>query len=208
MIKERPIIFGGESIPPILTGDKTQTRRVIKPQPGEPTDPPQVCDITPGIRCPYGQPGDRLWVRETFALLWPDLEPVPPQQCNVEYRADNPTAKYPGGWPEEEGGDLDCPRWGSPIHMPRWASRITLEIVRIRVERLKEITEADAIAEGLFRWKNAEGKTYFGINRPDVWESDPRLTFKRLWNGINAKRGYGWDQNPWVWVVEFRRIQP
>lgn len=164
-MKERPIIFSGEMVRAILAGRKTQTRRVIKPQP---VIQDGVAFFKTGQRCPYGQIGDRMWVREA----WIRNSGVP------AYRADDPS------WPGE------TPKWKPSIHMPRWASRITLEIVNVRVERLQDITVGDAWAEGC---PNSD------VNVIPDW-------FIPLWAGINAARGNGWDDNPWVWAIEFKRV--
>jgi len=189
--KERPIIFRGDGVLGILEDRKTKTRRVIKPQPPvncrewagwviSSTSKSEVGDATwtdvPGvlfnkdfhIKCPYGQPGDRLWVRETFVS----------DGDYIGYRAERDPAN-------------DNAWWTPAIFMPRWASRINLEIVSVRVERIQSISEADAFAEG--------------ISGGD-WLGDPVGEFKKLWNSINKKRGFGWETNCWVWVLEFRRI--
>ncbi len=211
---ERPIIFSGDMVRAILDGTKTQTRRVVKP---EPTDYGLEWIETPegfaawvdwGLTldegqqrlCPYGVTGDRLWVRETWGAVWPDVDRdyVPLEECNIEYRADLPPGctDYPGQWPAEEArGDPDAPKWRPSIHMPRWASRIMLEITGVHVERVQDISFDDAIAEGVC--VDAHGM-----------RSECRNWFCALWNSINAKRGYGWDANPWVWVIEFRRVSP
>jgi len=172
-MKERPILFSSEMVRAILDGRKTQTRRVVNPR----------C----AYKCPFGRPGDRLWVRETFHTC-------PHCDGMVAYRA--------GGWKRGESFSWDdlsplrpkCAAhgWKPSIHMPRWASRITLEVVNVRVERVQDITDADAIAEG--------------VKLPGVtqYEGRARDAFKALWDSINAKRGYGWDVNPRVRVVEFR----
>ena len=211
-MKETGILFNAAMVRAILDGRKTMTRRVVKDIPrgfefdgkyGHIKSPhPKAnrfgafirrnnefggeCDILP---CPYGQPGDRLWVRETHALVyarcWSGL----------------PCVQEPDGhrWAYyREGFDRAAPRWRPSIHMPRWASRITLEITGVRVERLQEITEKDARAEGVYP-----------IVRPGLNGCEERYyyaAFRELWESINAKRGYGWAVNPWCWVVEFRRI--
>jgi hypothetical protein len=128
----------------------------------------------PRWTCPYGRPGDRLWVRETWSQLYPY------ESRRVAYRADRETVVAPGV----------LPWWRPSIHMPRWASRLTLEITKVRVERLKEITVKDIAAEGI-----QEGVGVFAYE-----------DFRKLWDSLNAKRGFGWDANPWVWVVEFRLV--
>ena len=181
--KERPIIFRGDGVLGILEDRKTMTRRVIKPQPefvwgfgvrnGEDKFSAHVRypgghQPDPWINCPYGKPGDRLWVRETFVS----------DGDYIGYRAERDPAN-------------DNAWWTPAIFMPRWASRINLEIVSVRVERIQSISEADAFAEG--------------ISGGD-WLGDPVGEFKKLWNSINKKRGFGWETNCWVWVLEFRRI--
>jgi len=193
----------------ILEGRKTMTRRVIKPQPVALGDEgrrtsyswrggiyalqfyPDRSDILD--RCPYGQPGDRLWVRE--AWLYDDYmhdmtEGVPDlpggaYSHRLVYRASNPD------YPMTIGSE----RWHPSIHMPRWASRILLEIASVRVERVQDISDTDAEREGV------------GGNDPGGMLSF-REHFRELWDSINAKRGYGWDTNPWVWVVEFKKVDP
>lgn len=220
-VKEKPILFSGEMIRALLSGAKTQTRRVMKPQPA--TDLSWVTGwgwtfFTPekhisgrGIHpvkgasevflpCPYFL-GQRLWVRETWAALHPGTDlafsKVKPRPgvCSLAYKAT-----------EERGINGN---WRPSIFMPRWASRITLEVTEVRVERVNDISEEDAIAEGLAIWLDNEGRhTHYGINRADVWERDPRLTFRRLWDGINAKRGYPFDSGVWVWAIAFKRVKP
>lgn len=181
-MRERPILFSAPMVRAILDGRKTQTRRAVKHTPllGYPDD---WChhvgkrDFEHGVGdfrrfCAYGQPGDQLWVRETFAT---DGEGF------FAFRADGET--YNDGLP-----------WKPSIHMPRKASRIDLEITGIRVERLQEISYKDTIAEGPrpCGWGNDDG----GVQR----------NFARLWDEINGPGS--WDKNPWVWVIEFRRIRP
>jgi hypothetical protein len=220
---ERPIIFSAPMVRAILDGRKTQTRRVAKPQPPDPADIWARAgidygwftdDVTPGvfrvagpvwavretgyptqIRCPYGQPGDRLWVRETFCeLSVPDPDTG---EVEVAYRADD-------GWIHNEPDSkemLPGGRWRPSIHMPRWASRIDLEVTGVRVERVQDISGADVFAEGV---DNGKSNPKMGKR----WENMQRMAFQDLWDSINKKRGFGWDTNPWVWVVEFRRVEP
>jgi hypothetical protein len=150
-----------------------------------------------GAFCPYGQPGDRLWVREAWAVGKPcdDIRPRDLAEYNdessqlaVDYKADAHRI-----W----GDTGDCGKTRPGIHMPRWASRITLEVTGVRVERVQSISEADAIAEGVGSW------------RPDTMRyvaQNPVQEFSELWDSINAERGYSWESNPWVWVVGFRRL--
>jgi len=181
----------------ILDGRKTQTRRVIKPQPellqfgdgtwvwkGEQDRFPQIRE------CPYGQPGDRLWVRETWGNSPfrnsdkpSDIKPNDPES-RIVYKAD-PFINESHYW------------WRPSIHMPRWMSRITLEVVSVRVERVQHISEADAAAEGV--------DLSCGLSAKNDYPNFKR-TYHQLWNSINEKRGYSWESNPWVWVIEFKRV--
>lgn len=206
MHKERPILFNAAMVRALLNGHKTQARRVMKPQP-EPTP-----DDYPGPKghwwpsnavqsmvhienqvqngeewsgfaaeiCPYGRKGDRVWVREAHyinGMICPE-EPCPP----VIYRADP--------LPCWEGEEHEI-RWRPSIHMPRWASRITLEIVSVRVEQLQDISNEDAVAEGI--------GTPLDIRYAALDE------FKPLWESINGAGS--WAANPWVWVIEFKRLE-
>lgn len=206
--KERPILFSGEMVRAILAGRKTQTRRVIKSQPNFDWSPsvgfycpvvvdrhghdelgPELygaADEDDGRKSPYGKPGERLWVRETFCVCDDD-------QKNGMWAGEHPDHIHRADWngpdPQYEGFS----KWKSPIHMPRWASRILLEITDIRVEQVQDISEADAEAEGV---------------KPTSHPSEGhRESFAKLWNEINEKRGFAWYTNPWVWIIEFRRIK-
>lgn len=222
-VRERPILFSGEMVRAILNGRKTQTRRVIKPQPypnGWKFDgdkihcwndylPPSatLLDVGSGrdryttsdvegweTDCPYGAPGDRLWVRETWAVhSWRDHLPA------REARKYQENGEGHCLWYRAGGGYGGCDahqrgRWRASIHMPRWASRLTLEITEVRVQRVQEISEGDAIAEGCFDEKEHDG-------------SLPTEVFRVLWDSLNAKRGYAWDSNPWVWALTFKRAE-
>jgi len=201
-MNERPILFSGEMVRAILDGRKTQTRRVIKPDWFRCLDFEEQEDIAKAIlQCPHGAAGDRLWVRETWSAVWPGEIEVPLRDCKIEYRADLPpgSTDYPGGWPAEDArGCDDAPKWRPSIFMPRWASRITLEIIRIRVERVQDISVVDTIAEGL------------DVLNPNSLAATSGLyksLYEGLWNTINSKRGFGWDVNPWVWVIEFKMVK-
>ncbi|NGZ06600.1 MAG: hypothetical protein G8237_09605 [Magnetococcales bacterium] len=209
-MKEHPILFSGPMVRAILEGRKTQTRRVIKPQPSfNSLEPGSVkwkdrCFIewsdkeTPAAQlatfCPYGKPGDRLWVRETFAIV-PRTAYVRSVGVQQILRPDDyhDAAIFRASFDRAIGKV-----WRPSIHMPRWASRITLEITDIRVERLQDISDPDAKAEGVML-PDRTCTMYHGI-----WRDE----FQRLWDSINAKRGHGWNVNPWVWVIEFRRVTP
>lgn len=220
-MKERPILFSGAMVRALLAGTKTQTRRIVKQQP-ERNDKGTLMwgtgrrtglqrfgvdglDVPPGVfaRCPYGQAGDRLWVRESHApqpdcsLAWDNwMRGVGGARPIIHYMADG-SAK---AWVD---------RWRPSIHMPRWASRITLEVVSVRVERLHELSEADAIAEGIEQmpcsvpdtrlWRNYDPSNGW---TPSV--AIPQNSYRSLWGAINGPDS--WAANPWVWVVEFKRL--
>jgi hypothetical protein len=195
-MKERPILFSGPMVRAILEGRKTQTRRVVNLIGGPNNRGDEY--INKGVlihplagpyRCPYGKAGDRLWVRETFSAY------APQGQTGNWKTGENVTYVY-----RADDADADVARWYPCIFLPRHASRITLEITEVRVERLQEISEADAGDEGA------------GIRLSDYpqWDGDPdcyRKLFRVGWDGLNAKRGYSWESNPWVWVVEFKRLE-
>lgn len=195
-MKERPILFSAPMIKSILAGEKTQTRRVVK----KPFEIPCItgdcshekqdeCDDFLRAQCPYGNIGDQLWVRETFAFIYPNEFPVPQKECRVEYRADTNGSCLPGQWPDEERDHDDCPKWKPSIHMPRFASRINLRIVNIFIESLQDISEEDARFEGCPN---------------DTWRN-PKQWFEDIWMGINGEKS--WSEDPWVWVIEFERIK-
>lgn len=228
-MKERGMIFNGEMVRALLDGSKTQTRRPVGENlkdifdwlGGDASEDEEIfseisiCSVSDidrlneetgktykysgmlacnaeypeegyeEITCPFGQIGDRIWVRETFASIFKDEGPV----C---YRATD-SSMHSGAWKPS-------------IHMPRWASRITLEITDIRVERIQDISEQDAIAEGV---KGLEKSLAGGTEKIDpdsglefAMIMDPKFCYQLLWNSI-----YGnWNENPWVWVIEFKRI--
>ena len=185
-----PILFSAEMVRAILADRKTQTRRVMKPQPGQLAGSDYVDgawyaedeygDSHP-IRCPYGEAGDRLWVRETWRAVELDSG-----LDGVLFRGDNQVANS-----NCKHGD----KWRPSIFMPRWASRITLENVGVRLERVQDISHEDATAEGV---EDVDHAPYgFPIHSYAV------ANFRVLWDQINAKRGFPWASNPWVWVVKF-----
>lgn len=199
-MKERPILFSGPMVRAILDGSKTQTRRVANTglyaidatYHGAETAAREREALT--HKCSFGQPGDRLWVRET----WADLGEL--SDGNFErqaiYRADD-IERYGD---EDEYVDVTAPdmRWRPSIHMPRWACRIELEIVSVRVERLQSIGDNDSRAEGV-RIDDRHMNGYCGgqFLPPSV------RAYRELWESINGPGS--WDANPWVWVIEFRR---
>ncbi len=198
---ERPIIFSGPMVRAILEGRKTQTRRVVKGNPidivtligadDKPTGEYGLCFhpsvIERRVSCPYGQPGDRLWVRETRGIN---------RHGDVVYRAD--TSDFSHDVRDENQ------KWKPSIHMPRRASRITLEVLRVRVERLQEISEEDAKAEGAEMQPAETGQ--LDANGNPIEKGSYRLGFYSLWESINGPGS--WIENPWVWAVKFPRISP
>lgn len=211
-MNSKPILFSGEMVKAILEGRKTQTRRVMKPQP----ECIGALESTPGGELVYLYPhGDgektyfckfpyahQLWVRET----WKDNENAvyAEQVYSRGRRHAAPRFIYKADQIAETHGD-----WKPSIFMPRQASRITLEVVNVRVERVQEITKEDAKAEGasnVWRWdakRNAEHPEYFSRSVLNPYVAN----YSVLWDEINAKRGFGWDVNPWVWVVEFKVLE-
>jgi hypothetical protein len=228
VLNEHPILFSAEMVRAILDGRKTQTRRVITPQ-------PEPCDIelpfsesvlepswwsnyerwdgvaqqmvegdvkTRWWHCPYGRPGDRLWVRENWNALmagsWTEHRNPTRGNCEVRYAASDRLADMTA---KDRGY-----RWRPSIHMPRWASRITLEITAVRVERIQQISHEDGIAEGIDAWIDSlpQEKRNGDVRAQSL--SLKQLAYSYLWDSINGKRGFGWDKNPWVWVVEFKRV--
>jgi hypothetical protein len=213
-MKERPILFSGAMVRAILQGRKTQERRVVRPQPDCTRTSLASCAGNRSVRviamregmfsifCTFGQPGDRLWVKENH---WRYKENV-----SVKMLRDGADT-----WPMVKGeyleydddGQLEGLGWKkySPIFMPRWASRITLEITAVRVERLQDITEVDAVAEGIYFDQDFDGYVSDDEGRHYHGNSAVR-SYEHLWQSIN---GFGsWEANPFVWVLEFRRVQP
>ncbi|TCW00421.1 hypothetical protein [Biostraticola tofi] len=234
--KERPILFNAEMVRAILYGRKTQTRRAVK-FPFHDKD--MECELAGNElagelkagrfrNSPLGQPGDRLWVRETwgvvshafnddgFRIPWTPQRPATPvhelpfgngyYSGHVIYRAD-------GGfiWSGDDDGDGERTAWHPSLHMPRKASRIDLLITGVRVERLQDISEEDAKAEGVTRIENncGNGPAYCDYLLPDLndtaeWYSHAKHSFQSLWRSIYGSES--WHSNPWVWVVEFERL--
>ena len=204
-VKERPILFSGPMVRAILAGQKTQTRRIVKPQPLPGHERPSTykylnSDELREIKPPVNV-GDRLWVRETWFENMARRDGESPKKEDVIYRAD-------GGFSEQfEIDDADPPaRWRPSIFMPRWASRLILEVTGVRVERVQDISEADAEAEGAFHTSEADKQQ---AARVAISEGKDCIGaaeyFRELWDSLNAKHCHGWDTNPWVWVYEFRR---
>jgi hypothetical protein len=244
-VKERPILFSGPMVRAILSGSKTQTRRILKPQPREdqimPANWAEVMEYNPdaiygdgltwgalqengeyhSFKCPYGKPGGRLWVREAHCPRYFD-------DGSTGYRADYDKALVGDVVPE--------PKWTPSIHMFRKNSRINLEITNIRVERLQDISEEDAKAEGVeplfskeelikcsdvkpaansfknYLWHGHFGSCGGGNKQSDQWPyqfsnyQKAKDSFSSLWELINGDRS--WDASPYVWVVEFKVVKP
>jgi hypothetical protein len=237
-MKGRPILFSAPMVRALLDGAKTQTRRVVKPHPyldemgnacwngsnfgqngnGVPhfkqLASPIPSSKTGRVHCPYGKPGDRLWVRETFCV-----EPDGLGEVRVIYAAGGEeTIQFPPSDARTAHADrlwTDPEIWRPSIHMPRWASRITLEITGVRVERLQDISRADSIAEGVDWAKCPAHQTIesieaqrqanaIGMCAHHVAEIDYIGGYRRLWESINGPDS--WAANPWVWVVEFKKV--
>lgn len=229
---ERPIPFRDWEVRATLDGRKTQTRRVIKPQP--PAEAESVCrqlysqdapkndgawtwwagkpqtPITKPLFCPYGAPGGLLWVRET----WRVHKSYDVLNAARIYGAMGGDVAYCVDYLATHRNEDFWGRGRPSIHMPRWASRITLRITDVRVERLQDIegqhpSESDAIAEGVRAIHHGDGDYYYSAFRdvphPKNW-SDPADAFREVWNSINGAGA--WEANPWVWVVAFERVQP
>jgi len=216
-MKERPILFSGPMVRAILEGRKTMTRRVVKRQPAYPDafmdmEPRMIgseCQwFVKGAEAPYnswhcaqGGAGDRLWVRES--LVRPDGDPW----C---YKADNQPVMV------DKSHETEMLAWAHhkeqdhcvSIHMPRWASRLTLELTEVRVERLQDITETDARAEGIqvLPLQSSDDPSAWWQSSPGVHQDrTARGSFIQLWDSINAKK-HPWESNPWVWVESFRKV--
>lgn len=209
-IKERPILFSAPMVRAILEGRKTVTRRALKMPHGfwETSATGELVPIP--ANCPYGKSGDRLWVRETWAGPLVDEDQMhlvemngwdsfrKPEHC--QYRASGGTAEF-----FDYAKDETVCRWTPSIHMPRWASRILLEITDVRVERLRDITEEQAKAEGVQLYTDhAELGDWWHVEGIETYSADPRKSFELLWSSV----GGDWNANPWVWVVEFKRVTP
>lgn len=212
-VREKPILFSAPMVKAILNGTKTQTRRIIKPQPPKEFDalyggingpfwmrtgaehedswPPQYPNGRGFLPCPYGAPSHELFVKETWRTKsqWDGLKPSELPIANefmvspfIAYDADGPSRELHG-------------KTRPSIFMPRWASRITLEIESVRVERLQDISEEDAIAEGCKDWMEPW--------RPGSLSA--RVLYSKLWESINGPGS--WAKNPWVWALNFKRVE-
>ena len=202
--KIKPIIFSTQMVQAILDGRKSQTRRVVNPQPGAETNgqgyyfhrfkktehkrmysPTEFCEKA--LEHAKYKIGDILYVKETFSPIYDHCDPTIAKVGAYQYRA---------------CVESDATKWRPSIHMPREAARLFLRVTGVRVERLQEISETDARAEGFIatvRHKTVNGKLYNG-------STTAREEFIQLWDSLNTKRGYGWDSNCWVWVYEFETV--
>lgn len=207
-VTERPILFSGEMVRALPR--KTQTRRVMRPQPTQTgacwnwkafawVDGIPIGNLeSPLVWCPYGKPGDRLWVRETWAT---------DKECSaIAYRADlPPDAEADEGWLKRNAPKLRKEyaewRWKPSIHMPRWASRFTLEVVAVKVERVQDISEMDAMADGC---QIGDTLQRCPDGSPAIKAGTRRISFMHLWDSIYLKRGSGWEKNPWIWAITFK----
>lgn len=208
-MKERGIIFNAEMVRAILDGRKTQTRRIIKSVPETHSFHGWVMSSTRAeeegkacwaigdspllkepirLNCPLGKIGDRLYVRETF-------KDGVCTESTIAYKATHKPSDLEEGWYEEI-------KWTPSIHMPRRYSRITLEITDVRVEQIRNMSETDAISEGVQLLRDGQWKCYHS----DLFEYMPTAlgSFSTLWNSIYGE--FSWLENPWVWVIEFKRI--
>ncbi|MDQ4227037.1 hypothetical protein RBK84_21815 [Pseudomonas aeruginosa] len=207
-MKERPILFSGPMVRAILEGRKTVTRRVVNPQPDflgsmvDPNTPFKTLDagLHARITCPYGEPGDRLWVREAWAAD-AQVDAIAPRDLSQ-----GEPIWYPADFSVRQTGcSMISKGRGRPsIHMPRWASRILLEITAVRVERLQDISEEQALAEGV----HGEPCDHARQACSDIgcWGDTAKGAFGFLWEQLNGAGA--WQANPWVWVVEFKRVTP
>ncbi|HHM6395378.1 TPA: hypothetical protein ACRNQ2_004112 [Pseudomonas aeruginosa] len=207
-MKERPILFTGPMVRAILEGRKTVTRRVVKPQPDflgsmvDPNTPFKTLDagLHARITCPHGQPGDRLWVREAWAAD-AQVDAIAPRDLSQ-----GEPIWYPADFSVRQTGcSMISKGRGRPsIHMPRWASRVLLEITAVRVERLQDISEEQALAEGV----HGEPCDHARQACSDIgcWGDTAKGAFGFLWEQLNGAGA--WQANPWVWVVEFKQVTP
>lgn len=207
-MKERPILFNGPMVRGVLSGQKTVTRRLLKMPHGfwETSATGELVPIP--VNCPYGKPGDWLWVRETCFINDYREASVPEQEradCEIHYRAD--------GIPDFEGEE-ELIRWRPSIHMPRWASRILLEVTDVRVERLRDTADLallDELGDMLDDCDSVAGKEFSRIEHLQSAGAPLSMLpemygFKAYWDKVNGAGSF--DANPWVWVVEFKRTSP
>jgi hypothetical protein len=232
-VKERPVIFSGPMVKAILEGRKTQTRRICKPacdMGGElagsvhpakesgwiawwPGNDLGLADFTKlayqdGFQCPYGKPGERLWVRESAYISQPNFG-LPEDATHKDYDGQPRVVSYTVdmGFDAKRCAEDYGVKCSPSIHMPRWASRITLEITSVKVERVQDISQQDVLAEGIIEATKDEKLIKYGLREwPWMdWRLSPKDAFFKLWESIHGPDS--WATNPWLWVVEFRRIE-
>lgn len=213
MVMPNQIIFSGPMIQAILHGRKTETRRTVKPQPPEDTSRVTLDWLRTGSNSyvqhygfdddntrylsPYGGPGELLRVRETWAVAstYDALPPSEIPRCEVSYAATD---------------DITGLKERSPIHMPTWMSRISLRVTAVRVERLQDISELDAVMEGMdfgYPTRDSMLRRLADARTPQLSDpASPVSEYRQLWNSLNAKRGFPWEGDPWVWVVQFEQV--
>lgn len=213
----RPILFSAPMVRAILDNRKFQTRRVVKPQPRHEVkscsngwyerDPKASSSGNKTFGCPYGVPGDRLWVRETWGIqegivCCAAARPNIARGFDVEMGPKWTPVIHRAGRENYAWGMYGPPKWKPSIHMPRTACRITLEVAAVRVERLQEISEADAIEEGvepsIYGWKD--------YLKRDLHLGEADASYASLWESINGPGS--WEANPFVWVITFHRLTP
>lgn len=225
-MRERPILFSAPMVRAILEGRKTMTRRVVKLRHGADVVvtngqvwKPARVDYAGYVDCPYGQVGDRLWVRETWNWFDPDEIPEVRRGRRAPFTGQQGARKIP--WVAAYAADghlehehLGLALWRPSVHMPRWASRITLEITAVRVELLQHISDNDIEAEGTVQWVKDGGVVRSPHPGFDGWWPDEdgnlyvkpnRVAFCSMWESVNGR--LAWDENPWVWVIEFMRVE-
>ncbi|HEX3156773.1 MAG TPA: hypothetical protein VHV32_19245 [Candidatus Angelobacter sp.] len=241
-VQEKPILFSGPMVRAILDGRKTQSRRVVKPQPGPcdhklneeyeghaiPTEffmmdagdwACRTCgngvrltrNDAVGIICPYGRPGGNIWVREAWQYYGGDEYLYQKSRQSVAYKAtwDSDKCLWKEGTAEPTTFDYWPETWRPSIHMPRWASRITLELTKVRVERVQEISEEESIAEGVKAFDGSAKGCFAVLGTTAISGTTAKECYQRLWDSINLKREggkYSWAANPFVWAIEFRRV--
>jgi hypothetical protein len=237
-MKERPILFSSAMVQAILDGSKTMTRRVVVPNSKTQAEwlTPNILNAVKrfsasadgwwtmavgeyqeiehcghkmdgahigSVRCPFGKIGDRLWVREKFAPRT-DVDPIAAPAKARHY------CLYEGtGDPYDDMNWHDFGgKWKPSIFMPRWASRITLEITDVRVERIQDISDDDCFAEGIDETEEYNRAEHYASGGSPLEGGSPeKCAFIGLWDKLNAKRGFGWNVNPWVWVIEFKKLE-
>lgn len=238
-VRERPILLSSPMIRAILDGRKTQTRRAVSPRGWNPNrmtlskvvhhsesrigTQAYFGDDNWGAPCPFGSPGERLWVRETWAAH-PLDESEPPARilfaadgANYDFDVVGNARRGPRNLDRvDETGEWVVERWRPSIHMPRWACRLTLEITSARVERLQDISDADIEAEGTSAWVEAGGVVYTPVAGFDgaqlnddgktITVKPNRVCFASLWDSVSPAN-LRWRSNPWVWVVSFKRLE-